>query len=54
VTGVPPGLVVRFVTMGGQAVIDAYHDLYQVERSFRMAKNDLRARPVFVTSHTLG
>jgi len=28
-------------------VIDAYHDLYQVERSFRMAKNDLRARPVF-------
>jgi len=34
-------------TMDGQAVIDAYHDLYQVERSFRMAKNDLRARPVF-------
>ena len=34
-------------TMDGQAVIDAYHDLYQVERSFRMAKSDLRARPVF-------
>jgi len=34
-------------TMDGQAVIDAYHDLYQVERSFRMAKNDLQARPVF-------
>ncbi len=34
-------------TMGGQAVIDAYHDLYQVERSFRMAKTDLRALPVF-------
>jgi hypothetical protein len=33
--------------MAGQAVIDAYHDLYQVERSFRMAKNDLAARPVF-------
>lgn len=33
--------------MDGQAVIDAYHDLYQVERSFRMAKNDLAARPVF-------
>ena len=33
--------------MDGQAVIDAYHDLYQVERSFRMAKSDLRARPVF-------
>ena len=28
-------------------MIDAYHDLYQVERSFRMAKSDLRARPVF-------
>jgi len=34
-------------TMDGQGVIDAYHDLYQVERSFRMAKSDLRARPVF-------
>ena len=34
-------------TMDGQGVIDAYHDLYQVERSFRIAKNDLRARPVF-------
>ena len=34
-------------TMDGQGVIDAYHDLYQVERSFRMAKGDLRARPVF-------
>lgn len=33
--------------MPGQAVIDAYHDLWQVERSFRMAKSDLRARPVF-------
>jgi len=33
-------------TMDGQGVIDAYHDLYQVERSFRMAKSDLRARPV--------
>lgn len=34
-------------TMDGQTVIDAYNDLYQVERSFRIAKNDLRARPVF-------
>jgi transposase len=41
VTNLPPE------TMGGQAVIDAYHDLYQVERTFRMAKSDLRARPVF-------
>ena len=41
VTNLPPA------TMGGQSVIDAYHDLYQVERTFRMAKSDLRARPVF-------
>jgi transposase len=34
-------------TMTGQAVISAYHDLWQVEASFRMVKSDLRARPVF-------
>jgi len=30
-----------------QQVIDAYHRLFQVEKSFRMAKSDLRARPIF-------
>ena len=33
--------------MDGAAVIAAYHDLWKVEQSFRMAKGDLRARPVF-------
>jgi transposase len=33
--------------MTGQAVIAAYHDLWQVEASFRMTKSDLKARPVF-------
>jgi hypothetical protein len=33
--------------MDGAAVIAAYHELWQVERSFRMTKSDLRARPVF-------
>lgn len=33
--------------MPGTAVISAYHDLWQVEASFRMTKSDLRARPVF-------
>jgi transposase len=33
--------------MSGERVVAAYHDLYQVERSFRMAKSDLAARPVF-------
>ena len=28
-------------------VVAAYHDLFQVEASFRMAKTDLRARPMF-------
>lgn len=34
--GVPP-----------QEIINAYHQLFQVEKSFRMAKSDLQARPVF-------
>jgi transposase len=34
-------------TMAGAAVISAYHDLWRVEQSFRMAKTDLRARPIF-------
>lgn len=33
--------------MDGAAVIRAYHELWQVEASFRMTKSDLRARPVF-------
>jgi transposase len=33
--------------MPGATVISAYHDLWQVEASFRMTKSDLRARPVF-------
>jgi hypothetical protein len=34
-------------TLSGEQVVNAYHDLYQVERSFRMAKSDLAARPIF-------
>lgn len=34
-------------TLDGAAVIAAYHELWRVEASFRMTKNDLRARPVF-------
>jgi hypothetical protein len=30
-----------------QEVIDAYHQLFQIEKSFRMSKSDLKARPVF-------
>lgn len=28
-------------------IISAYHRLYQIERSFRMSKHDLRARPIY-------
>jgi len=33
--------------MAAAEVIGKYHDLWHVERSFRMSKNDLRARPMF-------
>ena len=38
-------------TMSGLEVITAYHDLFNVEASFRMAKSDLRARPIFHRKH---
>lgn len=41
VTNIPVGL------MPAAEVIDSYHDLWQVEASFRMSKTDLRARPIF-------
>ena len=33
--------------MDGHAVVAAYQDLWKVEQSFRMAKSDLKARPIF-------
>jgi hypothetical protein len=33
--------------LDGSAVVAAYHSLWQVEKSFRMAKSDIRARPMF-------
>ncbi|MCV7357073.1 MULTISPECIES: IS1634 family transposase [Mycobacteriaceae] len=33
--------------MAASEVIGKYHDLWHVERSFRMSKSDLRARPMF-------
>jgi hypothetical protein len=34
-----------------QQVIDYYHQLFQVEKSFRIAKSDLKARPIFHHKH---
>lgn len=33
--------------LSGAEVVTAYHSLFEVEASFRMAKSDLRARPIF-------
>jgi transposase len=33
--------------LDGAAVVATYRDLWHVEESFRMSKNDLQARPVF-------
>jgi hypothetical protein len=30
-----------------QIIVNSYHNLFQVEKSFRMAKSDLQARPIF-------
>jgi hypothetical protein len=35
------------LTCEGQIVIEAYHNLFEVEKSFRMTKSDLAARPIF-------
>ncbi len=37
-------------TASAGEVIAAYHDLFQVEATFRMAKTDLRARPMFAST----
>ena len=48
VTNIPAGL------MPAGEVITSYHDLWQVEQSFRMSKTDLRARPIFArTRHAI-
>ena len=33
--------------MTAEFVIGSYHQLFQIEKSFRMAKSDLQARPVY-------
>ena len=33
--------------MTPEFVIDAYHQLWRIEKSFRMSKHDLQARPIY-------
>ncbi len=46
------GYVTNLATTTATAaeVVAAYHDLFQVEATFRMAKTDLRARPMFAST----
>lgn len=41
------GYVTNLDAPTAEFVIGAYHQLWQVEKSFRMSKSDLRARPIF-------
>ena len=42
------GYITNLATPTPEYVIGAYHQLWQVEKSFRMSKSDLKARPVSV------
>jgi hypothetical protein len=41
------GYTTNLTGQGPQFVIDAYHQLWRIEKSFRMSKHDLQARPVY-------
>jgi Transposase DDE domain len=41
------GYLTNLVDADPTFVIDAYHQLWQIEKSFRMSKSDLAARPIF-------
>jgi hypothetical protein len=40
------GYLTNIADPSAQFVIDAYHQLWHIEKSFRMSKHDLRARPL--------
>ena len=41
------GYVTNMTNPTPEVVIGAYHQLWRVEKSFRMSKHDLRARPIY-------
>ena len=41
------GYTTNLTTVGAEFVINAYHQLWRIEKSFRMSKHDLQARPVY-------
>jgi hypothetical protein len=40
------GYTTNLTTASSEFVIDAYHQLWRIEKSFRMSKHDLQARPI--------
>jgi transposase len=41
------GYTTNLTGVGPEFVIDAYHHLWRIEKSFRMSKHDLQARPIY-------
>jgi transposase len=41
------GYTTNLTNQSSEFVIDAYHQLWPIERSFRISKHDLQARPVY-------
>ena len=41
------GSTTNLTTVSPEFVIDAYHRLWRIEKSFRMSKHDLQARPIY-------
>ena len=41
------GYTTNLVGQSPQFVIDAYHQLWHIEKAFRMSKHDLQARPIY-------
>ena len=41
------GYTTNLTGQTAEFVIDAYHQLWRIEKSFRMSKHDLQARPIY-------
>ena len=41
------GYTTNLTTASSEFVIDAYHQLWHIKKSFRMSKHDLQARPIY-------
>lgn len=35
------------IDLAPEQIIESYHQLYKIEKSFRMSKSDLKARPIY-------